>query len=286
MNSFEGLVFPHFALFAFLTFSALFTIIFCFISTLELVFPSLRGSPGLEQLRIYGIIWVLIEILINFIRVNHADGENIRKLKEIGVLYLKRKFWVDLGCLFSLLLNIVIEHDFALYFGVVFFCKLPDCSKKISKLETQAIDTFYKEQYWELIKLVFRNFLFAHIIALILILMSWIDSQENWMLTKDIADHQWYQQYAWSYYWATTIMLTVGFGDIAAANYQEAICLIFIEMISCMTLAYNINCVGRLISELRERSIEKRSSLKILRNMAEKNQIDGDLEFKLKNHIE
>lgn len=42
-------------------------------------------------------------------------------------------------------------------------------------------------------------------------------------------------------------MLTVGFGDLAAANYKEAICLVLIETVSCMALAYNINCIGNLL---------------------------------------
>ncbi len=46
-------------------------------------------------------------------------------------------------------------------------------------------------------------------------------------------------------------MLTVGFGDICATNYHEAIVLIFIEIFSCITLSYNINYVGSLISSLR-----------------------------------
>lgn len=50
-------------------------------------------------------------------------------------------------------------------------------------------------------------------------------------------------------------MLTVGFGDIVASTYQEAICLIFIETISCLALAYNINCVGSLISNIRAQDI-------------------------------
>jgi hypothetical protein len=49
-------------------------------------------------------------------------------------------------------------------------------------------------------------------------------------------------------------MLTVGFGDIAATNSEEALCLIFIEMVSCISLAYNINCVGNLIGDLRKQS--------------------------------
>lgn len=42
-------------------------------------------------------------------------------------------------------------------------------------------------------------------------------------------------------------MLTVGFGDISASNTTEATMLIFIETLSCITLAYNISCVGSII---------------------------------------
>lgn len=39
-------------------------------------------------------------------------------------------------------------------------------------------------------------------------------------------------------------MLTVGFGDISATNVHEALVMIFIETLSCIVLAYNINKVG------------------------------------------
>jgi len=38
-------------------------------------------------------------------------------------------------------------------------------------------------------------------------------------------------------------MLTVGFGDVSATSYKEALCLIFIETISCVVLAYNVSRV-------------------------------------------
>ena len=69
----------------------------------------------------------------------------------------------------------------------------------------------------------------------------------NWLVQNNLLEAQWYEKYSWAYYWATNIMLTVGFGDINAANYKEAICLIFIETISCLTLAYNISCIGALL---------------------------------------
>ena len=52
-------------------------------------------------------------------------------------------------------------------------------------------------------------------------------------------------------------MLTVGFGDISAANYKEALCLTLIETLSCLFFAYNINSIGNLINKLRENEIEK-----------------------------
>ena len=64
-------------------------------------------------------------------------------------------------------------------------------------------------------------------------------------------------------------MLTVGFGDLTPANYKEAVCLTIIETVSCILLAYNINCVGTLIANIRSQDIEKNKNLKIMRRLAE-----------------
>ncbi len=95
-------------------------------------------------------------------------------------------------------------------------------------METKIFDSFYWEQYWGLMKVLSTNFAYAHFIAILLLMMSWLDEDESWMTTKNILDSPWYEQYSWAYYWGTTIMLTVGFGDISAANYKEAICLVLI----------------------------------------------------------
>lgn len=107
--------------------------------------------------------------------------------------------------------------------------------------------------------------------------MASINPNDNWMNYKDIILAPWPEKYAWAYYWATTIMLTVGFGDLAATNYQEAIVLTMIEMISCITLAYNINCVGTLISNIRQQDLEKGKNFKIFYKLSRKNDIPEDL---------
>jgi hypothetical protein len=80
------------------------------------------------------------------------------------------------------------------------------------------IRNIYNEQYWEFAKVFLVNFCIAHIIALLLAAMASLNSNENWMTVKGIANASWLEKYIWSYYWASNIMLTVGFGDIVASN--------------------------------------------------------------------
>jgi hypothetical protein len=48
--------------------------------------------------------------------------------------------------------------------------------------------------------------------------MADLNDENNWYDKIGIANDTWISKYIWGYYWGTTIMLTVGFGDISAAN--------------------------------------------------------------------
>lgn len=43
-------------------------------------------------------------------------------------------------------------------------------------------------------------------------------SSSSWYERVNIQDSSWYIKYLWGYYWGTNIMLTVGFGDLAAQS--------------------------------------------------------------------
>ena len=105
--------------------------------------------------------------------------------------------------------------------------------------------------------------------------MADIDPDNNWMTMKNIRGAPWYEVYIWSYYWAVNIMLTVGFGDIHASTYKEAACLIFIESISCLVLAYNINCVGTLVKNIRHQDQEKSKHYKTFMGLTKKHDISN-----------
>ena len=81
-------------------------------------------------------------------------------------------------------------------------------------------------------------------------------------------------------------MLTVGFGDIAASHYKEALCLIFIETVSCVVLAYNVSCVGDLIMNLKSKDHEKKNQIKLFNKITESNPVSTELNWKITNFIE
>jgi hypothetical protein len=72
------------------------------------------------------------------------------------------------------------------------------------------------------------NFLFAHILSVLLNAMAYLDSNSNWWTSHNLDDQLWYVRYIYGYYWGTNIMLTVGFGDYCATNWAEALALVFI----------------------------------------------------------
>ena len=87
-------------------------------------------------------------------------------------------------------------------------------------------------------------------------------------------------QYMWAYYWATTIMMTIGFGDITATNHIEAIIFFFLEFFSCIVLAYNISEIGSVIFSLRSAGNEYQKKISIFKRMAYKDDIDVELKKK------
>jgi hypothetical protein len=198
---------------------------------------------------------MVLEIGLGFVRVTYIGSIKLEKLKEISVHYLKGQFIIDVLCVGVLFASFFPDGVYKRVLGVVFFLKIPDALEKLSKLEVKFLDTTYKEHWWDLIKVFLTNFLFAHLLAVILIMMSWIDEDHSWLQKIGAATAPWYERYSWAYYGGTTIMLTVGFGDIAAGNYKEALCLTIIETLSCIALAYNIHCVGTLISNIRMEEI-------------------------------
>lgn len=105
------------------------------------------------------------------------------------------------------------------------FLKLFLIRTNLKILELLYINSRKKFYMWNLAKIIIFNIIFGHFISTCLLGIAKIESENNWIMIKLynnglLSDSQpWYEIYFWSYYWACTIMITVGFGDITPVNY-------------------------------------------------------------------
>lgn len=127
---------------------------------------------------------------------------------------------MDLTFLIILVVDVSCQTNITKYLRLFVLWKIKECLNKMQKIENILLTNFYKEQYWSLAKVFLVNFAFAHCLAVLLIAMSWLSKEYSWLDKLDIANGEWFEIYAWSYYWGTTTMLTVGFGDLTPANYK------------------------------------------------------------------
>jgi hypothetical protein len=149
-------------------------------------------------------------------------GRKLETLGEITRDYTKESLAVDLVCLAVMLLNCLTNSQYNIlnFLKISILFKLTDWFEKIKKLEVYFIDNYYKEQYWSLVKVFLFNFVYAHILSVILLCMADANPNKNWLTSIGIKNAVWYEKYIWSYYWSTTTMLTIGFGDITPSCYQ------------------------------------------------------------------
>lgn len=145
--------------------------------------------------------------------------------------------------------------------------KLVYSLQRVDKIEKISFSSHQSEQIWGIFLVLIVNFMFAHVISLVLNGMAMINPEQNWWYLKNCQDDMWYVKYVYGVYWASNIMLTVGFGDIVATNWYEGLSLVFIEMISCIVLSYNISCLGGLITNLRKNNQEKNNNVRLFNRM-------------------
>lgn len=119
---------------------------------------------------------------------------NIQDLKtkniyihEAAGKYLKGWFIIDALIVVIFISDLLTSSLIISYFKFFIILKLAPTIEKIRNLQIIFIKNCFKEQYWELIKVFLSNFLFAHFLAIILILMT-NGTTENWLTSRELGE--------------------------------------------------------------------------------------------------
>lgn len=237
--------------------------------------------------KIFCLVCSCIKIFSSFTFCINVLGKNLIFLKDIAVHYVSNTdFYLDLLVLISTLMLMIFDNSEAVgIFG--YFATLANLAY-IERME-EAIDvilnTTTKKQLFALARLLFANILIAHLIATIMLLMTYVNDNRNWMTRFGISDYSWWEKYFYSVYWASTVTTTVGFGDIVAATVGETIVITAVMLFGCLVLSYNINQVANIISNLSASNLEIKNKLAVLKKLARIRKIDFRLHKEIGEYI-
>lgn len=169
----------------------------------------------------FPLLYLALLILTCFYRLNTQvliyDNMLVNK-KNIRNSYYKWHLVPDVAVMLLCLLEYFrVETD---VYRLVVFLKIIDVKNIHDKLKILIRYNHTMLILWRLLGLFVINVTVAHIIALITIGMVNEEVTPNWMSIAGLSrqDKIWTTPYIWAFYWGTTIMLTIGFGDITPRN--------------------------------------------------------------------
>ena len=165
------------------------------VTSLCLAFPSLRENPIILSASITTVIFGLFEIGVNLTTKSSINSKYLERksnlIRNIGIKYVKKYFFFDLLIVVVFLLSLFFHSEFICYFKILIICKIYRAAQKLKNLEIYFLENLFREQYWELAKVFFCNFFFAHFIACLLILMS-TEESESWLTQNNLHNLVWW----------------------------------------------------------------------------------------------
>lgn len=61
-----------------------------------------------------------------------------------------------------------------------------------------------------------------------------------------------WQKYIYAYYYSTTTMMTVGYGDITPQTLMEMGISAFLMLVGCGIFGYSFNLIGKIMNDMNE----------------------------------
>jgi hypothetical protein len=129
--------------------------------------------------------------------------------------------------------------------------------------------------------------LVAHSFAILLIVIVSDAVVPNWMAAVNLTRHQhnWWTAYLYAFYWSTTMMMTIGFGDLLPKNTKEVVFVMLIEMLSVLALAYLISAIQVLFKNIRQHEDTRQQNLVIINRYFRINKVPYEIQADVKEVV-
>ncbi|KAL4480923.1 hypothetical protein ABPG73_020944 [Tetrahymena malaccensis] len=260
--------------------------LFFFFSSILLIF-----EVNLEfEMEIYNTMY-LIWIVQMIIKLNTSFYEKthlIKNRKAIARFYLKEYALWDL--LPFLLVFVHPSYQKASkFFKILQFVKLINVVKKLNDIQISICMLYQNYYIMQLVKLVLKIFVIAHIIACLWYLVGYIEleylAEEQTWFDESIAanDRNWAKLYISSLYWSLTLMTT---GSNEAHTVLQISFTSFTMLFTTIIFGYLLNIIGIILSEVDQEEENQRRDINQINQYMRKRFISKNLQREINLDLE
>ena len=218
----------------------------------------------------------LTDIIINFNTAISDKGKLVHDRKEIALKYLRSWFFIDFLAALPLfgisnLLKISQIAGFNSVLRLNRFLKLLRVRKTLQRLGGRK----FNPAILRLVFLVFWIIMAAHAIG-----CAWI------MMTGNLGNLSNFDLYVRSFYWTTTTLTTIGYGDILPNSTNQIIFVIFVEFIGAGMYGLIIGNIANLIANIDIAKAQHNEKMEKLNTFLRYRDIPQDLGNKINSYFD
>jgi len=225
---------------------------------------------ALSVLNILENIFFIFDIIFKFNTGFYKKGILILNRRRIAKRYLKFWFWIDFLLTFPFEYAIPnedrdIHSSFSISPGfstTTLIVRLLKVARLIrafrianifAKFESYIAVSPAVTSLINFMKLLLINLIIAHWIACLWHLTALLEigkAHQTWLASYGIVDRDWRVKYIFSLYWATTTMITVGYGDITPATPAEKVLAMITMIVAGGVFANTMNSINEILAGL------------------------------------